>query len=238
MSIPAPDPMRVRATSVETLRRFDLPTPPPKFPLVWEPGDGVDLRPPSELEGRAAILNVVYARCYGMPSEAAMAWLLDAHLLDHLTKPEWRFLASDEDAELGQHASFTLHLEAIYALAWLMGLVPRLDPREPAPGGLMEKMPHLPTKEGFSDWRSRANPTLVSAGEAAAELDLVYCLDWAYLELERRQTPMPGLLHSKLIAQRRWALEWAVIFRGPYQEPPRGWEEVNLDFPDEVMPRF
>jgi hypothetical protein len=37
-------------------------------------------------------------------------------------------------------------------------------------------------------------------------------------------------MHSKLIAQRRWALEWAVNFRGPYQEPPRGWEEINLDF--------
>jgi hypothetical protein len=228
MSVAAPDPLRVRANSIETLHRYDLPTPPPQFPLVWEPGDGVDLRPPSEIEGRAAILNVVYARCYGMPSEAAMAWLLDAHLLDHLTKPEWSFLTSDDDKELAQHASFTLHLEAIYALAWLMGMVQTIDPTEPAPGGLVEKMPHLPSKEPFSAWRDRANPTLVPAGEAAAALDLVYCLDWAYLEAERRHIRLPGLVHSKLIAQRRWALEWAVLFRGPYQEPPRGWEEIDL----------
>ncbi|HEY7226235.1 MAG TPA: DUF4272 domain-containing protein [Micromonosporaceae bacterium] len=227
MTAPAPDPHRVRATSIETLRRLDLPTPPAQFPVIWEPGDGVELRPPSEIEGRAAILNVVYARCYGMPGEAAMAWLLDAHLLDHLTKPEWNFLASSEDGK--HHPSFTLHLEAIYALAWLLGLVAEIDPAEPAPDGLIEKMPHLPSKEAFSAWRDRANPTLAPAPEAAAALDLVYCLDWAYLEAERRQIRLPGLVHSKLIAQRRWALEWAVTFRGPYQDPPRGWEEINLD---------
>ena len=229
MTVPAPDPQRVRATSIETLRRLDLPTPPAQFPLIWGAGDGVELRPPSEVEGRAAILNVVYARCYGMPGEAAMAWLLDAHLLDHLTKPEWNFLASDDSQELVQHPSFTLHLEAIYALAWLMGLVPDIDPREPAPGGLVEKMPHLPSKEGFSAWHERANPTLAPAPEAAAALDLIYCLDWAYLEAERRRIRLPGLVHSKLIAQRRWALEWAVVFRGPYHDGPRGWEDINLD---------
>ncbi len=229
MTVPAPDPHRVRATSVETLRQLDLPTPPSQFPLIWEAGDGVELRPPSEIEGRAAILNVVYARCYGMPGEAAMAWLLDAHLLDHLTKPEWSFLASDDSQEVVQHPSFTLHLEAIYALAWLMGLVGEVDPREPAPSGLVEKLPHLPSKEAFSAWHDRANPTLAPAQEAAAELDLIYCLDWAYVEAERQRVRLPGLVHSKLIAQRRWALEWAVIFRGPYQEPPRGWEEINLD---------
>jgi len=229
VTVPVPDPHRVRAVSIDTLRRLDLPAPPPQFPLLWQPGDGVELRPPSEIEGRAAILNVVYARCYGMPSEAAMAWLLDAHLLDHLTKPEWSFLASEDSPDVVQHPSFTLHLEAIYALAWLMGLVPEIDPREPAPSELIEKLPHLPSKESFSDWRKRANPTLAPAQEAAAALDLIYCLDWAYLEAERRRIRLPGLVHSKLIAQRRWALAWAVIFRGPYQPPPRGWEEIDLD---------
>ncbi len=229
MSTVAPDPMRVRATSVETLRRLDLPVPPAQFPLIWEPGDRVELRPPSEIEGRTAILNVVYARCYGMPGQAAMAWLLDAHLLDHLSKPEFKFLSEDDDNLARHGSSFTLHLEAIYALAWLLGLVPEIDPREPAPSGLIEKMPHLPSKEGFSAWLARANPTVAPAPEAAAALDLAYCLDWSYAQAEERHIRLPGLVHSPLIAQRRWALEWAVIFHGPNQEPPRDWEEINLD---------
>ena len=224
MATPAPDPHRVRAASVDQLRRLDLPSPPPNYPLIWEPGDTVELRPPSQVEGRTAILNVVLARCFGMPGEAAMAWLLDAHLLDDLTKPEWSFVATGE----GDQRSFALHLEALYALAWLLGLVPHLDPTEPAPDGLVAQLPHLPSKETFSGWSTRTIPTMRSAVEAAIVLDLFYCLDWSYLEAERRRIRLPGLIDSNAIGQRRWALEWAVILRGPYQAPPSDWEEVDL----------
>jgi hypothetical protein len=224
VTAPTPDPHRVRAASIEQLRRLELPTPPSSYPLVWEPGDTVELRPIDEITGRAAILNVVLARCFGMPSEAAMAWLLDAHLLESLTKPEWSFVASNE----GDHRSFELHLEAIYALAWLIGLVTHLDPAEPAPGTLVEQMPHLPSKENFEAWRTRTSPRPRDAPEAAIVLDLLYCLDWAYLEAERRRIRLPGLIDSNAIGQRRWALEWAVIMRGPFQSPPVGWEEVDL----------
>jgi Domain of unknown function (DUF4272) len=224
VTVSAPDPHRVRAASIEQLRRLELPTPPPTYPLVWEPGDTVELRPLDELAGRTAILNVVLARCFGMPSEAAMAWLLDAHLLESLTKPEWSFVASNE----GDHRSFALHLEAIYALAWLIGLVPHLDPKEPAPDGLVAQLPHLPSKENFDAWRTRTLPNPRQPPEAAIVLDLLYCLDWAYLEAERRHIRLPGLIDSNAIGQRRWALEWAVVMRGPYQAPPVGWEEVDL----------
>jgi hypothetical protein len=224
VTVPAPDPHRVRAASVEQVRRLDLPSPPPNYPLIWEPGDTVELRPPSELEGRTAILNVVLARCFGMPGEAAMAWLLDAHLLDSLTKPEWSFVASGE----GDQRSFALHLEALYALAWLLGLVAHLDPTEPAPDGLVAQLPHLPSRENFSDWTTRTIPSIRNAAEAAIVLDLFYCLDWSYLEAERRRLRLPGLIDSNAIGQRRWALEWAVVLRGPAHPPPCGWEEVDL----------
>ena len=187
------------------------------YPLIWEPGDTVELRPPSEIEGRTAILNVVLARCFGMPGEAAMAWLLDAHLLDHLTKPEWSFVATGE----GDHRSFALHLEALYALAWLLGLVPHLDPTEPAPDGLIGSCRTCRPRR--RSWPGAAGPTRspAPAPEAAIVLDLFYCLDWAYLEAERRRIRLPGLIDSNAIGQRRWALEWAVVLRGPYQDAAR-----------------
>jgi hypothetical protein len=224
VTVPAPDPHRVRAASLEQLRRLNLPLPPGNYPLVWEAGDTVELRPLPDLEGRTAILNVVLARCFGMPSEMAMAWLLDARLLDSVTKPEWHFVFSGE----GDHRSFALHLEALYALAWLLGLVPHLDPAEPAPDGLVPQLPQLSAKETFAAWRSRTLPAARPAAEAAVVLDLFYCLDWAYLEAERRRVRLPGLIDSNAIGQRRWALEWAVVLRGPYQDPPCGWEEVDL----------
>ena len=33
---------------------------------------------------------------------------------------------------------------------------------------------------------------------------------------------------SNAIGQRRWALEWAVVFTGPYHDRPPEWEEVDL----------
>ena len=38
----------------------------------------------------------------------------------------------------------------------------------------------------------------------------------------------PGWSTRNAIGQRRWALEWAVILRGPYHDEPPGWEEVDL----------
>jgi hypothetical protein len=224
VTLPAPDPRRVRAASLDELRRLDLPLPPSNYPLVWEPGDTVELRPLPELEGRTAILNVVLARCFGMPGDAAMSWLLDARLLDSVTKPEWHFVSSGE----GDQRSFVLHLEALYALAWLLGLVSDLDPTAPAPETLVPQLPHLPSKETYGAWRNRTLPAARPAIEAAIALDLFYCLDWAYLEAERQRVRLPGLIDSNAIGQRRWALEWSVVLRGPYHAPPCGWEEVDL----------
>lgn len=224
MIVPAPDPGLVRAASVEELYQLRLPLPPENFPLVWEPGDEVELRPTIEIEARAAILNVVLARCFGMPQQAAMSWLLGSHLVDAVTPPEWHFVVSGR----GDHRSFALHLEALYALSWLLGLTKHLDPTEPPDERLVEYLPDLPGGETFGRWRARMLVAQREPREAAAMLDRYYCLDWAFLTAEQHRQPLPGRIDSNAIGQRRWALEWAVIFRGPYHDPPGGWEEVDL----------
>jgi hypothetical protein len=224
VTISAPEPTRVRAESIRRLRRFGVPEPPEDFPLVWERGDLVELRSKPELEARTAILNVVLARCFGMPGDAAMAWLLEARLLDQLTKPEWSFVATGD----GDQRSFALHLEALYALAWMLGLVSTIEPMEPAPDSLVAQLPHLPSNETYAAWRERTAPGYRDADEVAMQLDLFYCLDWSYMMAERQRIRLPGLIDSNAIGQRRWALEWAVVLHGPYQKPPVGWEEVDL----------
>ena len=224
MSVSAPDPRPIRAASVDELRRLRLPTPPAGFPLVWEPGDEVELRPTGDIEARTAILHLVLARCFGMPPQAAMSWLLNSHLVELVTPPEWQFVV----AERGDRRSFVLHHDAIFALAWLLGMSKHLDPTAPTDERLMEALPHLPEGETFRAWRSRILAAPRDAAEAAAMLDFYYCLDWSYLEAERRGIDLPGVIDANAIGQRRWALEWAVVFRGPYHDPPGGWEEVDL----------
>ena len=52
-------------------------------------------------------------------------------------------------------------------------------------------------------------------------LDLYYCLDWSFQEAERAGLRPPGEIDANAIGQRRWALEWAVVFRGPVPRPRR-----------------
>ena len=224
MTKPAPDPSAVREASLDELRRLAVPLPPPAFPLVWEPGDGVDLRDTGEIEARAAVLHVVVARCFGMPAEPAMGWLLNSHLVDQVTPPEWQFVMGAR----GDHRSFVLHHDAVFALAWLLGLSRHLDPTAPPEDRLMRQMPHLPDGETFAAWRSRTLVAPRDPVEAAVLLDLYYCLDWSFQEAERAGRRPPGEIGSDAIGQRRWALEWAVVFSGPYHVRPPGWEEVDL----------
>lgn len=224
MLVPAPHPVQVRSANIAELHLLRLPVPPVGFPLVWEAGDQVALRSREEIEARAAILHVLLARCFGMPSEAAMQWLLAGRLVERLTRPEWSFVAAGQ----GDHRTFALHLEALYALAWLLGLTAGLDPTEPSVDGLARLFPDLRTGEPYRDWQARTLTPMRAPAEAAAALDRYYCLDWAYLEAERRGTPLPGLIDSNAIGQRRWALEWSVVFAGPYHDPPVGWEDVDL----------
>jgi uncharacterized protein DUF4272 len=224
VSLTVPDPRTVRQHTLDQLDRLGLPLPPEQFPLVWEPGDAVELRPLTEIEARVAVLNVVLARSFGMPVELAVRWLREAGLVERVTGPEWRFVAADE----GDHRVFALHLEALFALAWVLGIAMDLDPVRPSPEGLIARLPNLPAGESYPQWRSRTLTGPREPRDVAGELDLYYCLDWAYLAAERQRLRLPGMIDSNAIGQRRWALEWAVVFRGPYHDPPPGWEEIDL----------
>jgi hypothetical protein len=215
----------VRAASLARLGGLGLPYPPPEFPTVWLAGDLVSVRSLVEIEARAAILNVVLARSFGMPPQLALDWLTEAQLVEHLTPPEWQFVNGAE----GDHArSFALHLEAVFALAWLLGIAMDLDPARPAADGLLARMPNLHGGETFAAWRQRTLTALRDPGDAAAQLDLYYCLDYAYLAAEREGLAPPEMIDSNALGQRRWVLEWAVLFTGPHHGPHAGWEEVDL----------
>lgn len=224
MTVPVPDPREVRNASLEQLHQLHLPLPPAQFPLVWEPGDRVELRPTAEIEARTAVLHLVLARCFGMPAEAGMSWLLGSHLVEAVTPPEWQFVAGDK----GDHRSFVLHHDAVFALAWVLGLVRHLHPASPTDERLMAMLPNLAAEETYAQWRSRTLAAPRSAIEVASVLDLHYCLDWSYLEAERIGLQLPSLIDANAIGQRRWALEWATVFHGPFHDPPGGWEQVDL----------
>ncbi len=224
ITVSAPDPMAARDASVRMLQRLGLALPPSSYPLVWEAGDAVELRPLEDIEARVAILNVVLARSFGMPPDFAMQWLLDAHLIDQMTQPESRFVLTGD----GDPKVFHLHLDALFALTWVLGISMDLDPLEPSATGLVDRLPDLRNGESFDGWRRRTLTAPRGPADVATVLDLYYCLDWAYLEAERRRLVLPGAIDSNAIGQRRWALEWVAVFTGPHHDPPPSWEEIDL----------
>lgn len=221
MRVPAPDPAAVRAASLEELERLGLPLPPDNYPLVWDFGDEVELRPTVDLERRGAILHVILEIAFGMPREDAAAWLERNDLTPDITDPEWAFITE----EIGDRASFILHLDALAGLAWVLGMIKSLDPLRP-PQHLTQLFPNLINDESFMDWQARTLSAPRDATVVAAALDLHYCLDWGYLKLDSSE--LPGEVDANAIGQRRWALEWAVVFTGPHHGAASGWEEVDL----------
>ncbi|HCT81634.1 MAG TPA: DUF4272 domain-containing protein [Micromonosporaceae bacterium] len=221
MPVPAPDPLAVRAASLQELARLGLALPPETFPLVWDPDDQVELRSTIDLERRAVILFVVLERTFGMPPDKAESWLDRNDLTPDVTEPEWAWITE----EIGDRRSFALHLDALAGLAWTLGLIKSLDPLAP-PQSLVELFPDLLAEESFADWQGRTLSAPRDPAVVAAALDLHYCLDWAFLKLSTDE--LPGAVDANAIGQRRWALEWSAVFIGPHHDPPGGWEEVDL----------
>ncbi|WP_412541640.1 DUF4272 domain-containing protein [Longispora sp. K20-0274] len=193
------DPTALRSASIEELRRLRAPTPGRRLPLSFRPGALIGVRPVAELEARVAVLHVAYARTLGMPTERAMDWLLDAHILRFVHPAEWRFIVHG-DGDSREHAA---GIESATALCWVLGLRDDLDPLTRADG---RGLPDLRGGERYADWRSRTLTAVREPEEAAALLDLYVCLDWSCHEAATRGLD-PALVGSRLAA-----LEWAVTF--------------------------
>ncbi|WP_051393729.1 DUF4272 domain-containing protein [Glycomyces arizonensis] len=206
---------------MDGLGALGIPAPPERLPTPFSDNRLPKLRYRVDMEARAAILNVVQARVFNMPEDLAMRWLLDAHVLDHLTPDEWGFIACGR----GERARYADQLESLYAVSWLIGLVDHLDPALACAEDLPEMLPDLRRPESFSEWRDRHLTPTRDAAVVAEMLDFYYCLDWVCDQARRSGSPLPRGIDDSLVWHRRWALEWAVHAEG---HRPLRWDEVRL----------
>gem|GEM_PF-558441 len=220
----APDPLVIRGATILDLAKLGFPEPPEQYPLVWEPGDRVTLRPTVDLQARCAVLAAVQAAVFGAPPAVTSDWLIANGLRAAVTGPEWTFLAERQ----GPADLYGLHIEAIWALAWVLGAATDLDPSQYCGDGLAGWLPDLAAGEPFDSWCAASALGVRPANDVAALLDLYYCLDWGHVQALMNGEPTPGETQPYVVGQRRWALEWAVVFTGPYHSPPPAWDEVDL----------
>lgn len=222
--VPVPDPVAVRVGILDDIAELGFPAPPDGYPLVWESGDAVRLRPVRDLLARCAVLDAVVAGSSGAPPELTCGWLTRNGLREAATGPEWAFLS----ARHGPSDLYGLHVEAVEALRWVLGAADDLDPSRYAGDGAVAWLPDLRADEPFDAWCARVGARPRPPDEVAALLDLHYCLDAGHVQAVLDGGPHPGVTLPYVVGQRRWALDWATVFTGPYHAEPPRWDEVDL----------
>lgn len=171
-------------------------------------------RPVAEVVDRLLSLLSVVACSYGFDSQLALSWLDREHLSANLTEREAEFLRGR-----GDKLSFQMQVEALFALAWAVGLPVEMDYSKPCPNDLVRLLPDLKRQESSSAFRASAH--LRTDKEIVSALDLAYCLHWAIRQAESEERPTPGRVPPHVVTERRRAFEWL----GGNEQ----WDEVALD---------
>jgi Domain of unknown function (DUF4272) len=215
------DPAFVRGETLQRLERAGFPSPPVHFPTLWEPGEVPRLRDAQQVRERAAVLNVIVNCAYGMPSPAAAGWLADNGLAAFLTEREQRVVAGAP----GQVDNDRVQVEAINALAWVLGIVATLDVGAVCGDDLATKLPDLRRGEPVTTWieRTRMRPRAVNV--AVGEWDFYFCWTWGLAEANLLRTPAPGPLPQYVYWQRRRAFEF--VF-SDHESGHRNWDDLDL----------
>jgi hypothetical protein len=204
-------PAEAREHSLSVMKARGLKLPPAHFPLR----ERSNPRPADEVVRRALALNALVHVHHGAPRDEVRAWAHDQGFLDGLTKAEAAYWQGDN----ADKAEMSWRVEALYVLAWALGLHAKLDPWSAYDEKTADFFPTPLRDHDLAPYRSRY--TLRPADEIFAEADLYHCLDWLVIEqgLDRvRQLPEAVAM---TIHARRPALEWLTS--------DRAWDDVPMD---------
>lgn len=204
-------PEEAREHSLGIMKARGLKLPPPHFPLR----ERANIRPVDEVVRRALALNALVHVHHGAPRDDVRGWAHDHGMLDGLTKAETAYWGGDD----ADKAEMSWRVEALYVLAWALGLNSRLDPWSTYDEATAEFFPRPLRDHDLAPYRSRY--ALRSPEEIFAEADLYYCLDWLVIEqgLERVRA-LPEVV-AMTVHARRPALEWLTS--------DKAWDDVPMD---------
>lgn len=199
-----------RSKSLAQLAKVGV-TLPATLPMI----DEFAVRPLREIVDRIICLNAVAAVAHGFDKEKASAWLSQERMLENLTDDERSLFKSGASG----FDRFKVQVEGMWALTWLVSIVPNLDFWRGCDPRFVTMLPSLKIAESASNFRSRAR--LRNEIEIGAELDLAYCLHWALRQAELNGEKPPKGLIPFVVVERRRALEWSIGHAD--------WHKVSLD---------
>lgn len=201
----------IRAHSSKTASKAGIQIPA-TLPLLEE---GLCVRPVSEAVNRLLVLHVLAAVAYGFDRMKALAWLKQEKLEKLLTPTESAFVTSG----VGTPMTFQVQIEAMWALAWALGLVPQIDFWKDCDNRFAAMLPDLKINQSGAEWHAKAR--MRSADELITACDLAYCLHWAARQAQLEHKAPPVRLKSYVVEERRRSLEWLLS--------NEQWDAVSLD---------
>lgn len=172
-------------------------------------------RTSDEVLRRLLCMHAAAACAHGFDRDKAAAWLRQENLVGDLADSERSFIERGD----GDPHRFIILVEGMWALAWVLGIVPRLDFGQNCDGKFATLLPNLKTAEGTVRLRDLINPR--SNDEILAACDLAYCLHWSIIEAQLGNRKPPGTVQPYVIEERRRALEWLV--------GDKDWDKITLD---------
>jgi len=175
----------------------------------------IEVRAVGEVRGRCLALYVAVAVAFGLDRVVAMRWLTANDLRHSVTDDEEAFIT----CSVGEPQAFRGLIESLWALAWVLGVVPRIDWRTLCSNDFIRSFPD-PRSGGLASPIGSA-ATTVSAVQLTQQLDIAYVLHHSHVEAALSGGPSPSSVSFDAVAARRRALEWA--------ESSSTWDEVEMD---------
>jgi hypothetical protein len=175
----------------------------------------LSVRPTQEAVDRLLTMTAIAAASYGFDRDKGLAWLKQERLDGMMTPAEQTFLVQGK----GPVGEFQVQIEAMWALAWALGIVAKLDFWKGCDKSFAAMLPNL--KISASSARLRSTAKMRPIDEITESCDLAYCLHWAVRQARLESRDPPGQLKAYVIEERRRALEWLLS--------NERWDSVSLD---------
>jgi hypothetical protein len=176
----------------------------------------VALRPEQQITDRILAFFATISTSFGFPRTAALEWVRGNGLEHALSEKERAHLTSSSDELV---ASLQSQVDALFALAWILGLIPLMDFESECGESFIRTFPNIENAEAADTLRRKV--ALRDERQVVAMCDLAYCLHWGIRDAVLRGARPPGRLHPAYLIERRRGLEWAIS--------REGWDEITLD---------
>ena len=186
-----------RSKSLEVLAAAGMSLPK-SLPLL----DDFQVRSLTEIVDRIICLNAVASAAHGLNKDKALTWLLQEGMSGSLTKDEHLFLHKG----IGNSDTFKIKVESMWALAWVVNMIPTLDFWKHCESSFVMILPDIKKSESTAELRNRA--VLRSKDDIGFQSDLAYCLTWLIRETEMRHSQEQIGVTPYVVTERRRALDW------------------------------